>query len=150
MPELLHCKYIHNVICFLLISLSPCVLSADPVLIHHPQLQGEDFSTNSLLRIYAIQKKIWSDGTPVKVFALPNSSNVHKQFVKEYLRMQPYQLSRLWHRLVFSGTGSIPVEISSDRLMLEKVKNTVGAIGYVDSSIVDQIDQSMMSGASHE
>lgn len=117
---------------------------AEPVLIHHPQLRGENFSTGSLVRIYAMQKRAWSDNTPVKVFTLPNNSNLYKEFVTDYLKMQPYQLDRLWHRLVFSGTGTRPEEVSSISEMLEKVKNTPGAIGYVDSSLVQNIDNSLL------
>lgn len=121
-----------------------------PVLIHNPQLQGENFSTSSLVRIYAMQKRVWSDNTPVKVFILPKDSPLHKEFVNTYLRMQPYQLDRLWNRLVFSGTGTRPEEVTSLDEMLEKVKTTPGAIGYIDSAILDRVDESMLTGTSHE
>ena len=124
-------------------ALLPLQALARPLLIHHPNLQGENFSTNSLVRIYAMQKRVWSDNTPVRVFTLPNNSPLHKAFVNDYLRMQPYQLDRLWHRLVFSGTGSTPEEVSSVEEMLEKVKTTPGAIGYVDSAMADRVDKAM-------
>lgn len=90
-----------------------------------------------------MQKRVWSDNTPIRVFTLPNSSPLHRAFVNDYLRMQPYQLDRLWHRLVFSGTGSTPEQVSSVEEMLEKVKTTPGAIGYIDSSMADRVDQAM-------
>ena len=129
----------------LLWTLFPGLSIASPVLIHHPQLTNEDFSTSSLVRIYAMQKRVWSDSTPIKVFTLSNTSALHKDFVHKYLRMQPYQLDRLWHRLVFSGTGTTPVEVFSIEEMIEKVKNTPGAVGYVDSTDADGIDKSMMT-----
>lgn len=122
----------------------------DPILIHHPDLKGEDFSTHSLVRIYAMKKQYWADGTPITVFTLASDSDTHKEFVTEYLRMQPYQLNRLWHRLVFSGTGSTPTEITSLAAMLKKVENTPGAIGYIDSSMASQISETMKAGGSHE
>lgn len=120
------------------------------MVIHHPDLQGENFSTRSLVRIYAMQKRVWSDSTPVRVFTLPNDSPLYRGFVHEYLRMQPYQLERLWHRLVFSGTGTTPEEVSSVREMLQKVRETPGAVGYVDSAIADQVDHSMKTVTSDE
>ncbi len=116
------------------------------ILIHHPELQNEDFSKQSLVRIYAMKKRYWSDGTPVTVFTLASDNNTHKSFVTHYLRMQPYQLKRLWHRLVFSGTGSIPQEVSSKDIMLEKVKSTPGAIGYIDHSQIKNISETMLPG----
>jgi ABC-type phosphate transport system substrate-binding protein len=124
--------------------------NAEAVFIHNPDLQGEDFSTDSLLHIYAMHKKLWSDGTPVRVFSLPTNSVTHREFVNKYLHMQPFQLNRLWHRLVFSGTGSAPKQVASDAQMLEIVKTTPGAVGYVDSSFLNEIDQSMMTGVSHD
>lgn len=130
----------------LLAGLSMSQVFAAPQLIHHPQLQRETFSTSELVRIYAMQKRVWSDNTPVKVFVLPNNSSVHKAFVKDVLKMQPYQLDRLWHRLVFSGTGTKPQEVQTVEKMLEKVRTTPGAIGYIDSSMLDQVDASMTTG----
>ena len=123
---------------------------AEPILIHSPDLQGEDFSNTSLLRIYAMQKRLWSDNTPVRVFTLPNGSDIHKKFVAKYLHMQSYQLDRLWHRLLFSGTGSIPEEVSSMEQMIEKVKNTPGAIGYIDSEYADQLSNAMKTESVNE
>lgn len=139
-----------NTASLLLLCLIPGLSLAEPVLIHHPQLKGEDFSSNTLLRIYSMHKKAWSDGTAVKVYTLPNDSAIHKSFVNEYLRMQPYQLNRLWHRLVFTGTGSSPEQLSSSRQMFETVKETPGAIGYVDSSVIDPGSKAMMAKVSHE
>lgn len=97
-----------------------------------------------------MQKRVWSNSTPVRVFALPNDNPLHKEFVHNYLRMQPYQLDRLWYRLIFSGTGARPEEVTSVEEMLERVRTTPGAIGYVDSSIIEQVDQSMMTVTAHE
>ena len=123
---------------------------AEPILIHNPQPAHEDLSTKSLVRIYAMQKRVWSDNTPIKVFTLPNDSSIHKQFVTRYLRMQSYQLDRLWHRLLFSGTGSIPEKVSSEKEMIEKVKTTPGSIGYIDSAYIDQLAPGMIVESPNE
>jgi ABC-type phosphate transport system substrate-binding protein len=52
--------------------------------------------------------------------------------------MQPFQLNRLWNRLVFSGVGVAPTELVSQHEMVAKVRNTVGAIGYVDEAFTTQ------------
>ncbi|TGD74626.1 hypothetical protein E4634_05340 [Mangrovimicrobium sediminis] len=124
--------------------------SAEPILIHNPDLQGEDFSTRSLVKVYAMQKRVWSDGTAVRVFVMPDDSETHRQFVADYLRMQPYQLNRLWHRLVFSGTGTRPREVNSVKEMIEQVRNTPGAIGYIDSADAGAVDAAMKTGSDHE
>lgn len=139
-----------KLVCVLLLLLISNPANATAVLIHNAGLQGEDFSTDSLLHIYAMHKKLWSDGTPVRVFSLPTNSVTHREFVNQYLHMQPFQLNRLWHRLVFSGTGSAPKKVESDAQMIDLIKTTPGAVGYVDSSFLKEIDQSMMTGVSDE
>ncbi len=124
--------------------------SARPVLIHNASLQQVDLSTDSLVRIYAMQKRSWSNGTPVRVYTLANDSELHQTFVRDFLRMQPYQLDRLWYRLVFSGTGSTPQQTSSQEEMLEKVRTTPGAIGYVDSSFIERINASEITVVNHD
>jgi len=124
--------------------------SAETVLILHPGLESEDLSANGLLRVYAMKKRTWSDGTPIVVYTLPNKSEVHRDFVNSYLKMQPHHLNRLWHKLVFSGTGTRPEVVNSPEEMLEMVAKTPGAIGYLDSAEVNIASQSVITVTSHE
>ena len=118
--------------------------SADPIVICHPNLKNEDLSNQLLLRIYAMQKRVWSDNTPVRVYTFSNDNKVHKDFVNTFLRMQPYQLDRLWHRLVFSGTGKPPEVVASIKEMMDVVRTQPGSIGYIDSRYLDESDKSLM------
>ncbi len=120
----------------------PSIAASDAVLIYHQGLKSEDLSTESLVRVYAMQKRVWSDGTPVKAYTLPSKDSAHKDFANHYLHMHPYQLERLWHRLVFSGTSSIPERTSSVTEMIDKVGGTPGAVGYIDKSLAYLIDGS--------
>ena len=113
-------------------------------LIYHPDLRDEDFSTGTLVRVFAMQKRVWSDGTPVRVYTLPKASATHRAFVTGYLRMQPYQLDRVWHRLVFSGTGAMPEEVSTVAEMLNVVASTPGAVGYINQDDTDQIPEGIL------
>lgn len=137
------------------LSLALCILSlfgsafaADAKIIAHPSVSPEEISGTSLIRIYAMQKRVWANGEPIKVFRLPESNTVHENFVSQYLQMQPYQLHRLWHRLVFSGTGSVPQEVRSEEEMKERVMSTKGAIGYI--SVNDEENTNSQAGVGHE
>lgn len=119
-------------VCYLL----PSSLAAETVVVHHRSQNSDDLSAGALLRIYAMKKKNWSDGTPITVYTLPKNHATHQEFVTQYLKIQPHQLNRLWHKLVFSGTGVKPEVVVSYDEMLEKVSSTPGAIGYIDDSEV--------------
>ena len=124
--------------------------SAETVLIMNPDLAGEALSNNDLLRVYAMKKRTWSNGEPVVVFTLPNKSAEHRDFVYSYLKMQPHHLSRLWHKLVFSGTGTKPEVVADSQEMLEKVASTPGAIGYLDDEQVNFAGLGVIKVTTHE
>lgn len=117
---------------------------AETVVILNAEQSASETSSSSLLRIYAMKKRYWSSGDSIRVFVLPNNSDSHREFVNQYLKMQPHQLNRLWHKLVFSGTGGKPEVVESAQDMLRRVESTPGAIGYVDSDQVDLSDSTVV------
>jgi len=88
-------------------------------------------NTHTLSRIYAMQLKKWSNGDPIKVFVLPSKHKTHREFSSKQLRIPSHQLDRLWNRLTFTGTGRTPIVVKSEKKMLQSVRSTPGAIGYV-------------------
>lgn len=87
----------------------------------------------SLLRaLFTMRVRQWPDGTTARVFVLPDGNAVHDRFCREVLGTYPYVLRNTWDRGVFTGTGFAPEAVSSQAEMLDKVRRTRGAIGYVD------------------
>jgi len=124
--------------------------SSEVILICHPDLRSENFSSQNLINAYAMKKRVWSDNTPVRVFSYPNDSQTHKEFVKDFLHMQAYQLDRLWYRLKFSGTGKVPEELDSAERMIQTILNTPGAIGYLPVEAVKGLDKQIKMVMPHE
>lgn len=86
----------------------------------------------SLLRaVFTMRVREWPDGTPVRVFVLPDDNPLSDQFYRERLGMYSYVLRRAWDRMVFTGTGFAPTVVRSEREMIELVRSTPGAIGFV-------------------
>ncbi len=81
--------------------------------------------------MFGMRQTSWADGTPVRVFVLPDKHPLHGEFCKEILNIYPYQLRQSWDRLIYSGTGQAPTEVLSEEEMLARVSSTPGAIGYV-------------------
>lgn len=86
-----------------------------------------------------MKQRVWADGTPITVYILPKSSAEHRSFVTGQLKMQPFHLNRLWNRMIFSGTGRPPIELASQAEMLDRVRKTPGAIGYLDAGFAEQM-----------
>lgn len=76
----------------------------------------------------------WPDGQPIRVFVLDDQNQTHRQLCKQILQMFPYQMEKLWDKLVYSGLGDYPTIVSSEDEMLASLKRYPGAIGYLPAS----------------
>lgn len=101
-------------------------------LIVHPGVSLQSLSVNTARSLFGMRQTSWPDGNPVHIFVLPEQHALHASFCKETLNLYPYQLQQSWNRLVYSGTGQAPTEVSSEQEMLARVASTPGAIGYVN------------------
>jgi len=101
-------------------------------LITHTEVTVQTLSVNTARSLFGMRKLSWPDGSPVRVFVMPEQSPLHVGFCREILNIYPYQLQQSWSRLVYSGTGQAPVQVASEQEMLDKVAATPGAIGYVN------------------
>ena len=99
--------------------------------IAHPEVAVQSLSRDSVWSIFGMRTRVWPNGQKIKVFVLDTDHPVHRQFTTDVLGTYPYQLNRIWKRLVFSGTGRAPVTCSSLEEMTLKVRSTPGAIGYI-------------------
>lgn len=88
--------------------------------------------------MFSMRLRTWSDGSSARVFVLNDSALLHAEFTKKIFNTFPYQLRQAWDRLVFSGTGQAPQEVSSIDEMYDKILSTPGAIGYLPDYRVDQ------------
>jgi hypothetical protein len=111
---------------------------AELVLIAHPAVSAGPLSLNSSRRMFSMQLDHWSDGTPVRVFVLPDDDPRHRAFAKDRLRLFPRQLRRVWDRQLYSGTGQAPEIVTSEVEMRRRVAQTPGAIGYLSSENLDE------------
>jgi len=87
--------------------------------------------------IFGMRQVKWPDGTPIKVFVLPDQHPAHAALCKERLNLFPYQLRQSWDRLVYSGMAQAPYEASSEEELINMVASTPGAIGYVRKAKVN-------------
>jgi len=109
--------------------LSPGPRAAEVIV--HRSVAEDAFTLNVVRLIFTMRLLQWRDGTRVKVFVLPDAHPLHREFAKQSLDLYPRQLRRVWDRNLYSGSGPVPVEISSVDEMARLVASTPGAIGYL-------------------
>ena len=93
-----------------------------------------ELNRTDLRQIFTGHRQYWQDGRKISVFVLQDDDVLHKEFCREILHMFPYQLSRLWDQITFSGQGVTPVRVSSYQALIEALESTEGAIGYVEKN----------------
>jgi hypothetical protein len=96
-----------------------------------PSLANVRLDRGLLRAVFTMRVREWPDGTPIRVFVLPDDNPLSDQFYRERLGMYSYVLRRAWDRMVFTGTGFAPTVVRSEVEMLERVRDTPGAIGFV-------------------
>lgn len=101
-------------------------------MIAHPSVSELTLTTSQLRRIYTMRQILWPDGHRITVFVLPRQHALHLRFSKERLQMFPYQLDRIWNKLTYSGLGVAPIMLNTPQELVDAIRNTPGAIGYVE------------------
>ncbi len=108
-------------------------LSAPKVLLN-PEIDSTALDALYLNQIFAMQVRRWPNGTAIQVFVMPSNSQLHRTFVVDRLKVQAHQLDRIWNRMLFTGTGRTPTVVESEEAMLDVIRSTPGAIGYVSEN----------------
>jgi len=107
------------------------------VVIANQSIPGPDLNLTQLRAIFSMRVRHWPNGGPIEVFVLEDHNAIHRQFLKDTLKMLPHQLRRHWDRYVYSGIGQGPTMVKDQQEMLERVRNVAGAIGYVEKGVPD-------------
>lgn len=104
----------------------------------NPHVSASSVPLETARAIFSMRQLTWPDGKPVKVFVLADTHPLHKAFCKKELHMFPHQLRRIWDRLIYSGTGQAPTEVSSVTEMRYKIAHTPGSIGYLNEEFINE------------
>lgn len=112
--------------------------TAQVKIIAHIGVPLDALSAGQLRRIFSMRQTSWPDQQRIVVYVLNNEHGIHPSFSKHILGMFPYQLERIWNKLVYSGLGNKPIKVNNEQEMVEKIRQQPGAIGYVTYSVVDK------------
>ena len=117
-----------------------CLLSsvsrAELVIIGHHG--GPDSITVQQVKdIYLNRSSRMPDGQRVVAFQLPAGNSMRDEFNDLITERNDAWLKSFWSRQVLTGKGHPPREVSSANSMKSVVSSTLGSIGYLDSTLVD-------------
>ena len=101
-----------------------------PRVIVNPSVPDTVLEPADLRAIYAGRKTAWNDGSRIKLAVL-RTGKCHETFLARFLRKTPSQFLVYWRKRIFAGHGRAPKIMESESKMLEYVRSTKGAIGYL-------------------
>lgn len=97
---------------------------------------GSTVNAGELAKIYLGKQKKFSDGASVLAVNLKEGVGVRDDFDSTIVGKSSSQLKSYWSKLVFTGKGTPPKEVSSDAEMIQLISSNPNLIGYVDSASV--------------
>lgn len=114
------------------------VEAADFHVITHPSLGIDSISKRDLIRIFFKQRTRWATGTYAKPIDQKMKNEVREDFSAGVLNRSLADVESYWNSQVFSGKSTPPPTARTDQEVLDFVKNTPGAVGYisVDASTI--------------
>lgn len=98
-------------------------------------VEPQKMSVTQIRRIFSMRQTTWSNDQPIIVYVLINQHDTHQAFSTNVLGMFPYQLERIWNKLIYSGLGEEPIKVQSEQEMLERISQEPGSIGYVMQAV---------------
>lgn len=116
---------------------SPRAQAADFIVVVHPENPTKALTTSEAKRIFLGKRKTWPDGSPITIIMNTNDE-IHAIFTRTLLDKSPTQLSVYWKKILYSGTGMLPLSVRDD----EAAKSYIGfhkyAIGYIALDSLDK------------
>jgi len=105
---------------------------AEVILISNKSVSASSLSENDVQDIFLGKTAKWPDGSKIHFVTL--KGDVHKDFLKQYIKRTESQYNTYWKKMLFTGKGNRPKEFDSEKEMIDWVASTEGAIGYVSKS----------------
>ncbi len=99
----------------------------------HADNPTETLTRARLAKIFLKRARHWHGGLEIEPIDQDKESPVRRAFTIAIHGRSPSSIARFWQRQIFSGVSVPPPELASDQAVLEHVRNSRGAIGYVSS-----------------
>lgn len=97
----------------------------------NPSVTGEKITRGQLAAVFLRETTKWGNGQPIQAVDQSTQSPTRAAFSNDVLARPVAAVQIHWVRQLSSGGGKPPVVKESDAEVLEYVRSTTGAIGYI-------------------
>lgn len=117
-----------------LLVMSAC-MSANAAVVVIGNAQGVDsLSADAVKQLYLGKGQQLPNGAKAELLELPEGSGERVEFHGKTTGRSDAQLQSNWSRLVFTGKATAPVVMADSAAMINAVKSSPNAIGYIDEA----------------
>ena len=104
----------------------------DIVFIGDKHCVPDELAKKDIEAIFLGNQKTWADKTEI-CLVLFTQPIVFDAFLNEYVGKPKHIYKSYWLRIVFTGRGKAPTGLGEEKLVIEQILKTKGAIGFVTS-----------------
>ncbi|MBF0469627.1 MAG: phosphate ABC transporter substrate-binding protein [Desulfamplus sp.] len=112
--------------------------SGEVVVVVNHKNPVQSLSKREVSDMFLARRRTFPSGQAVLVLEHEKNSRVRENFFSLLNQMTLKQVNAYWARLQFSGEVQPPQSLSDSRSVLEMVKRNSNAIGYMESTSVDE------------
>jgi ABC-type phosphate transport system substrate-binding protein len=94
-------------------------------------------SPNQVADIFLGKTSRFPDGTPATPIDLAEDAPERDRFYEHYAGKSAAQVKAHWSKIIFTGRGQPPRQVSTSRDVKKLLSENPNAIGYIDQSLVD-------------
>lgn len=109
---------------------------AEIAVIAHPS-NNETINNAQISKIFLGKAKTFPSGEPVIPVNQEHKNAIRSEFDKKVLKKSASQLKAYWSKLLFTGKGQPPKNVSSDLDVIKLVAQNPNIVGYIDADKVD-------------
>jgi hypothetical protein len=130
-------KLLHQAIFITTLLTGSMKVTAEPVLIGHPEINVNPDLT-AVKRLYLGKDKSLGGKEALSPIDVDENSRVRPIFLEKVVDKTETELRQYWSRLVFTGKGIPPRSVGGDEAVRQWVATNKNSVGIIDSALVDQ------------
>ena len=111
---------------------------AEVVLITNHENDISSLTRTEISWIYKLRKLSWKNGKRIDVVNLNIGSPVRNTFFETYLERTSREMQRYYIRASLTGMSLPPIELKSEKDVIEHIKNNHYSIGYISKRAVNK------------
>ena len=118
--------------------LSIATAQSEPVVVVSATSPVSKLDKEQVANLFLGKSSSYPDGNAAVPIEQTDSASAHEEFHKSITEKSASQLKSYWSKMIFSGKGTAPKEVSSNAELFKLLASNPAMIGYVDKTAADK------------